>query len=304
LADPLPEDRPGFHPFEDRIRSDFAGFSRLALLARQAEIGPFEDVDVDLTGVEWLDANMCAPLGAILYRAGRRGNSVTLSNVQSESGKDVRGILLRNGFLSHYGQTRWPDKFGTTVEYRRFEPKDQRAFAEYAEAVLKGAHVPKMTTALRKWMMESVCEIFGNAVMHSKTQFGIHACGQYYRSKPRLDFTVADVGIGIPGSLKEKTGKDVAAIEAIQWAVTGLHTTRNDNVPGGVGLKRLREFITLNKGRMQIASGRGYWELAKSDESSREMEYPFPGTVVNLEFNTADQRSFCLESELTPDKVL
>ena len=304
LCDPLPADQPGFHPFQDRVCSNYAGFARLALLASQLEEVREGQIVVDMESVAWFDANMCAPLGALLYRAMRQGGAVSLANLQCEPHHDVRGIFLRNGFLGHFGQARLPDKYGTTVEYRRFEPRDERAFAEYAEAVLKGTHVPRMTVALLKWMMESVCEVFGNAVTHSETRFGIHACGQYYRSKHKLDFSVADLGIGIRGSLKTKSQQDVTATEAIEWAVTGRNTTRTGSVPGGVGLKRLREFITLNNGRMQIASDSGYWELSAGRERASEMEHPFPGTVVNLEFNAADKRSFCLQSELTADEVL
>ena len=304
LGEVHPQGLPDFAEYVGRVGSDFSGFSRLALLSRQLDEAGTESVVIDMMLIDWFDANMCAPLGALLYRAIRRGGSVSLANLRTEPHHDVRGIFLRNGFLARFGQVGEPDTYGTTVEYSRFEVDQERTFAEYADAVLKGVHVPKMTVALRKWMMESVCEVFGNAVAHSRTQCGIHACGQYYRSRHRLDFSVADVGIGIHGSVGEKSGQAVPATEAIQWAVSGQNTTRTGSVPGGVGLKRLREFITLNKGRMQIASGDGYWELSANRESVSEMENSFPGTVVNLEFDAADKRSFCLQSELTPNKVL
>jgi hypothetical protein len=304
LADPSSDDQLGFHPLQERICSDYAGFARLALLAAQLEDAGLDEAVVDMREVTWFDANMCAPLGSLLHRAIKRGTNIKLANLRTEPHHDVRGIFLRNGFLARFGQAREPDTYGTTVEYQRFDVGDERAFAEYADSVLKSRHVPTMTTALRKWMMESVCEIFGNAVVHSRTRYGIHACGQYYRSKHRLDFSVADVGIGIPGSVNEKAPQPVLATEAIQWAVSGQNTTRTGSIPGGVGLKRLREFITLNSGRMQIASGQGYWELSRGRETANEMRHPFPGTVVNLEFNAADKRLFFLQSELTPDKVL
>ena len=68
-------------------------------------------------------------------------------------------------------------------------------------------------------------------------------------------------------------------------------------IPGGLGLKLLREFVRLNEGRIQIVSDRGYWECDTNGENAVRMEQSFPGTVVNLEINTADTKSSYLKSE-------
>ena len=67
-------------------------------------------------------------------------------------------------------------------------------------------------------------------------------------------------------------------------------------IPGGLGLKLLREFVRLNEGRIQIVSDRGYWECDTNGENAVRMEQSFPGTVV-LEINTADTKSSYLKSE-------
>jgi hypothetical protein len=78
------------------------------------------------------------------------------------------------------------------------------------------------------------------------------------------------------------------------------HTTRKGKIPGGLGLKMLREFITRNQGRIQIVSDRGYWQLDAGQETLTRMEHAFPGTVVNIEINTADQASYRLRTESQP----
>jgi hypothetical protein len=50
--------------------------------------------------------------------------------------------------------------------------------------------------------------------------------------------------------------------QAIEWALQEGNTTRKGSVPGGLGLKLIREFIAMNKGRIQIVSDRGYWEFS------------------------------------------
>jgi len=126
---------------------------------------------------------------------------------------------------------------------------------------------------------------------------GIHACGQLFPKKDRLEFSISDLGIGIRMSILQMGDIDFTAAKAIQWAIAGRNTTRRGATPGGSGLKILREFVKKNNGRIQIVSDKGYWELNRGEERLKTLEHPFPGTVVNLEFNTADPKSYRLASE-------
>jgi hypothetical protein len=259
----------------------------------------FEDIEIDLSEATWFDANMCAPLGAILYRASRGLNTVGVTDVSP----DIERVLSKNTFLSTYGRLAVPDVFGTTIPYRRLEPKDDRYFGTYIATHLVGKGIPSMSEGLRKKFRESIFEIFSNAVIHSRTRLGIYVCGQYFPRKHKLDFSIADLGIGIRQNILRLRSLDLTADEAIRWAVTGSNTTKSDKIPGGLGLKLLREFTTMNRGRIQIVSDRGFWEQHPGGEYTKLMSLPFPGTVVNLELNTSDRNSYCLESELTADSV-
>jgi hypothetical protein len=118
-----------------------------------------------------------------------------------------------------------------------------------------------------------------------------------------MDFSVADLGIGIQQNLHERLGLDLPAEQAINWAMEGKNTTKFGPIPGGLGLKLLREFIELNRGRIQVVSDKGYWELCRGKVLTKVFPEPFPGTVVNIEINTADTKSYCLSSEITPDDI-
>jgi hypothetical protein len=284
--------------FQD-IRSDFEGFSLLIRLAHQVENAMFEDIDIDMSRVRWIDANMCASLGAILYKTSRNLNTISFSNIQSK----VEIILCKNGFLSNYGHTTKPDVYGTTIEYKRFEPNDGRYFGTYINTHFIGKGLPRMSIGLTKKFQESIFEIFSNAAIHSETKHGIYACGQFFPKKNRLDFSITDLGIGIRQNLEEKGNVTLSAEQAIKWAVSGQNTTKSGRVPGGLGLKLLREFISMNHGRIQIASDQGYWELKENKETLKRFTNPFPGTTVNLEFNTADTKSYHLAAEIRPEEI-
>jgi hypothetical protein len=55
--------------------------------------------------------------------------------------------------------------------------------------------------------------------------------------------------------------------------------------------------------RLKIVSDSGYWALDSGKVSANEMAYRFPGTVVSIEIDTADKRSYRLSSEISEDDI-
>ena len=125
----------------------------LAGLHAQTKDCLLDDVEIDMQATDWLDADMCAAFGAILYRMEDNLNTVRLTNIQS----GVRNVLSKNGFLSHYGRTKMPDHWGTTVSYKRFDADDDRYFASYIEdEFIQRSELPEMSTGLQKKFRESI----------------------------------------------------------------------------------------------------------------------------------------------------
>jgi hypothetical protein len=278
------------------IHHNQAGFETLVRLYAQTKDCFLEDIEINMTNASWFDADMCAAFGAIFYDLGSRANTIQLTNIRA----NVERILLKNGFLSTYGRKRIPDTWGTTIPYQRFDVKDDRYFARYIETeLIRRSEMPIMSPGLLKKFRESVFEIFSNSVIHSRTKLGIFSCGQYFPKRQRLDFSVADLGIGIRKNVKKNVGLDLAAEEAIVWATQGRNTTKRGRIPGGIGLKLLREFISLNGGRLQIVSDAGYWIQKKGQTLTARLSHPFPGTVVSIEIDTSDSQSYVLSAELS-----
>ena len=193
----------------------------------------------------------------------------------------------------------------TTVTYQRFDVEDDHYFAKYIEdELIHRSELPEMSPGLLKRFRESIFEIFSNAVSHSQTKLGIFSCGQFFPRQNLLDFTVADLGVGIRRNIRDLIGLDLSPEKAITWATEGNSTTRRDNLPGGLGLKILCDFIDLNGGCIQIISDAGYWQRKDSKVVTKPLTYSFPGTAVNVEINTADTNIYELTSEeLDPDDI-
>ena len=239
-----------------RIHHNYLSFETLAHLYAQTKEVVLDDIEIDMTATNWFDADMCAAFGAILYSLGRRLNEVSLIGIPQR----VEKILSKNGFLSHYGRTRISDQWETTIAYRRFDVEDDHYFAGYIEGeLIHRSEIPEMSPALLKKFRESIFEIFSNAVLHSSTDLGIFSCGQFFPNRNRLDFTVADLGVGIPENVKRHIKLELPPEKAIAWATEEFNTTKRGELPGGLGLKILCDFIDLNGGCIQIVSDAGYW---------------------------------------------
>lgn len=286
--------------FPGPIHHDLSGFSICTELHESTKDCFLDKIEIDLCNTTWFDADMCSIVGALLYRMAHNLNTVELTNIESS----VRKLLSKNGFLSHFGGERSSDRWGTSIAYQQIDVQDDRYFSNYIETnFIRHAEMPSMSIGLLKKFRESIFEIFSNAVLHSRSDLGIFNCGQYFRTRERLNLTVADLGVGIRENVADHLKTDIAPEEAIVWATQGSNTTKRGDVPGGLGLKLLREFVDLNGGCMQIASDAGYWCRRDSTTTTIRMPHVYPGTVVSVEINTADTHAYSLHSEVSIDDI-
>jgi len=276
------------------IHSNQRGFVQLASLAATLNNHTLDTIDVDFSACTWFDANMSAPIGVVFAHAVDDLNTLKPCGLRS----GVETIFAKNEFLTGFGFPKRLDIHGTTIPYRRFSATDDRYFAAYLNQHLRGKDLPIMSEDLSQRFKNSILEIFVNASMHADSALGIFSCGQYFPKQHRLDFCVADAGIGIRRKIHQELGLKMNSDKAIEWALQEGNTTRKGNVPGGLGLKLIREFIAMNRGRIQIVSDRGYWEFSPAGETLTRIDKAFPGTVINIEINTADTSSYRLRSEL------
>ena len=96
------------------------------------------------------------------------------------------------------------------------------------------------------------------------------------RQKKRLDFTIVDLGRTIKSNVKEYVNKEVSGKDALKWAVTEGNTTKHGEIPGGLGLSMIREFLKKNDGKIQIVSEDGYWEQKGYNEKNDCFSQIFP----------------------------
>ena len=282
------------------VRSDQSGYEKIALLHTEVQPLFADTLELSFAKCAFFEANMAAPLEAVLVRVANELNSIKIVDVPD----NVKKILCRNSFLVRYGYECLPDTKQTTIPFRRMRLGETGLFGEYLEQYFRGRGLPTMTPRLSNFMRQNIFEIYQNAVMHSDSKIGMFVCGQYYPSKHRLDFTLADAGIGIRTNVRRYFKReDINSVDAIRWALKEGKTTKTGSQPGGMGLKFLKEFIRLNQGKLQIASRDGFYQYSAGREVFAEIKGDFPGTVVNLEVNTADPQSYRLSTEVNASDI-
>ena len=282
------------------IRSDQNGYNNLADLAHATATLTADRLELDFSRVGFFDANMAAPLGAVLADIANRFNALEIVNVPAMTER----ILRKNGFLTQYSYPPMGDTYGTTIPFRRLQRSNEGLFEEYLQRHLRGKGMPRMSEGLGKVFKQKLFEVFQNAVIHSESELGIFVCGQFFPQKQKLDLTIADAGIGIRDNVRRYfKGVKIGSVDAIRWALMEGNTTKKGRQPGGLGLKFLHDFARLNKGRIHIVSRFGFYEFSAGQESFAKLENDFPGTTVTLEVNTADTSAYCLASETSRDGI-
>jgi hypothetical protein len=277
------------------IRSDYSGFDALAAVAKSSKELFLDSLELDFSGCRFFEANMAAPLYAVLTGIYDNLNRVAVENLPAAT----EIILRKNQFLTRFGFPVEYDSNLTTVPFKIFKINAGEQFSDYLESYMQGKGIPPMSVGLTKKFRQSLLEIFQNASIHSVSAPGIFACGQFFPQKNRIDFTIADAGVGIRQNVRNYLGNQgISSCEAIKWALQEGHTTRTGKHPGGLGLKLIKDFINLNKGKIQIVSRYGFYQFTVKAENYVKMTNDFPGTCINIEINTNDPCRYCLKSEL------
>jgi hypothetical protein len=291
------------------VHSNASGFGTLAAIATESGADSSREVKISFANLSWFDANMAAPLGAVLARLTDSLKAVSLVEIGAPQEK----ILRKNAFLTAFGYAPVPDTNRTTMPYQRFKLTEMSLFAEYLLRHLPGKGMPSMTSDLALAFQQSLFEVFANSVTHSESAPGVFVCGQFFPIDRRLDISIADAGVGIPrrindsipGALKTSEAwlKNAAVADkygnlkpsiALAVALSENVTTKTGRLPGGGGLKLIKRFIQLNGGCIQIATGGAFWQFSRGKDEFHDLPAAFPGTVVNLEVNTADAKTYCL----------
>ncbi len=283
----------------NNIRSEYTGYDFLISIVSKCKSTSRDLIVFDFGNVNFFDANLCALMGSIFEILESRDNRINIENVRSH----VETILRKNEFLVRFGYSKIDDHYDTALSYTKFTPRDDVSFSKYIQQkLLTKEGFPVLSEKLGKEITRNIFEIYENARTHGKCDY-IHTCGQFYPKdvdRP-LMFTIVDKGVNIKQNVSKYLHKDIAAEEAIEWAMQKGNTTKTGQTSGGLGLAVIFDFIKLNRGKIQVVSADGFYEFKNDNVVKKRLNHVFDGTIVNIKFNLNDSQSYMLTEEVDDD---
>lgn len=261
--------------------TDFESLARLHVLGYAYSLlgGP---VVLDLSSVRWLEAPMCATLGAVIEDL-RETNTVQLLWPRREA---VRRLLQRNGFAAAFGGRRLPDFYQSTLGYERQAIDDEGATVAYVrERLLARNEMTAYSSQVRLQIEQAFAELRENSREHGRSH-DLFVCGQLFPQLHKLVIQVVDRGIGFNECINTARGTRWDDKRCLEWAMAEGSTTRSGDRPGGLGLKELRRFLTETGGAMRIVSGAASWSLDSGHVDSVPLRHRLPVTAVTVRFST------------------
>lgn len=278
------------------LQTDRSGYTFLADLYHSISGQEDRELTVDFSKTSIVDGNLAAALGAILDKLVGEGFTILLSSPRS---KKVRQVLSRNHFFQAWKVNTNTEDRENYIDYKRFKSNDSASFKQYIdEGLIHKQKFPQHTELVAEYIIENIYEIYTNAIMHGRTDF-VYSCGEYNELKHILEMTIVDCGLTIPGNVnnyfRSKQQCQCSDCDAINWAFVEGNTTKN--IPGGLGLAILRDFIKMNDGSIQVVSGCGMIEIHGNEVEQFLLDVEFPGTIVNMKFNFDDKKGYFMTSE-------
>lgn len=277
------------------IKSEFEGYDYIITwISKYKDISNTEII-FDFGKVTFLEANLCALIGAIFEMLESKSNTLFVQNIKP----NVETILRKNEFLMPFGFEKIFDNYETSLKYRKFTPTDDLGFNDYIRTeLLNKPQFPSHSDKLGKEITRNIFEIYENARTHGQCDY-IHTCGQFYPRKPDkpLHFTIVDKGVNIKQNVSAFFNKDIPATEAIVWAMKKGNTTKTGDTSGGLGLAVIFEFIKLNRGKIQVISSDGFYEFKNDIIITKKLASIFDGTIINIRFNLNDASHYSLSDE-------
>jgi len=281
------------------INDDLEDFQYLFGLYKKWNFTQNEKVEVDFKGCKFLRPNAVVVLGALIRKLQKQGNIVSINLETIDS--DVRHNLVINGILSTLGFAQPKNNQGNSIPYREDTSNNEDDFYSYLFSLWLGRGWIKISEELKIHIIQPVLEAYINVFDHAQSPIGSVACGQRYPNRDELVLSIADIGIGIPNSVRKHLNSPLlSSKKCLEWSFEPTKSTKNlvDSglVGRGNGLKILRDFMRENNGKLEIYSDTGYVCINAQDTVFQDGLTPFNGTFVQISVK-CDEKFYSLPQE-------
>jgi anti-sigma regulatory factor (Ser/Thr protein kinase) len=274
------------------VTGELRDFHRLlAVLHAIVEKAGYKDVILDLEGCTTAFQNAMLSVCAQVLAYGEAGVSFDLIPPADKKLEN----LFRN---TNWGHFLSPNRFDVSPfkGHTRVPATQYRTATEQFEAVnrivnvMLGA-VPELERSDFAAFEWAVNEITDNVLVHSKSAIGgLVQVSTFVKNTKRVEFVVADAGIGIPASLRSGHPEIRSDTEALDCAIRE-GVTRDAAVGQGNGLFGSYQICSKSKGGFLVDSGHARLQFhADRGLSIQNQPIPYSGTLVVATIDFSDPK--------------
>lgn len=313
------------------IKDDGSGYDKILSIAQAVFDDPYHHFDFDFSRCAIIDHNAVVMLGALARYVDYHNNQMKISRAMlspirsaanvagvmflvDTMGSAVRERLIENNFLSHFSSgslNGYP--VGGYLGYREHNYlQDADKIADHLQNEWLSAAKLRLSDKLKPAITSRILEVFSNAYGHGVSiqdmkTMGVYSCGHFSNKDKTLNISVLDFGPGIVSNVQRVRG-GMSSVDAMKWALVKGNSTRTDSrisdIPRGLGLDLLHNFVHVNGGVLRIYSNDVKVISSKAtglvvEESAGYLR----GTLVGIKINCDDRYyRFTSEAETTQHK--
>ncbi|MFY9142972.1 hypothetical protein [Sulfuricurvum sp.] len=237
----------------------------------------FSEKNTDFGSPAWAE-----PIFAAMIRAYQNHEKLTIN---------IGNGYIRNMILSEYQS----HKSYSPIECI-FQRADVDKIANHiTQIMLKNFHElsPKDQKDLRDYLQYLFTELMNNVADHSHSSVGGYAMAQYFPSNRKIQFVVADRGVGFLRNLLlnfDDVDNELAAIiKALQKGITSTEAVMyGAHKNAGFGLYAMYEILNMTGGKFVIISNDALLRYSNGSYSTETLSPPWNGVVVAFEFEEAN----------------
>ncbi len=245
---------------------------------------------LDFTNVENWNLNWIEPVFIGAYKAYLEDKGLAPS--------------IRNSYLNRMLASDYTDgKSYSPIENIKTRAEIEQIANHLASIMLQNfsAYSKEDKEDLRDYLRYLFTEMMNNVIDHSQSSVGGFAMAQYFPQKERIQFVVADRGVGFLHNvqLKEDIDNEGEAIKkALQKGFTATQATMyGSERNAGFGLYAMREILKLTGGKFVIVSNDTVFRSDGLHEHIKKLSIPYKGVLVAFDF-------YAPEINLTMEEIL
>ena len=187
--------------------------------------------------------------------------------------------------------------------------ENEEMMDKYTDMIMELAPI-KMEHEAQCILSSYIYEIYQNGLFHSESKIGVFTSGLWSADKKEFNFSIYDMGIGIPNKVREYLDKnedirakyidvkgEISSEKCLKIAFVEGFTTSDDNLLSrGLGLSSLEKFIRLNAGSMLMFTDDICCIINKQEERKYVvLEKPIKGTLIIISIIADENHIYVVE---------